>query len=78
MPKDPPPVDLRLVAFKELSLVGTRVYEKIDFLRAIEFVEQERIKVDSLVSHEFPLERIKEALDLMVEAEDSLKILLTL
>ena len=78
MPKEPPPVDLRLVAFKELRLVGTRVYEKIDFSRAIELVEQERIKVDSLVSHEFPLDRIREAFNLMAEAEDSLKILLTL
>ncbi|MFC1537867.1 zinc-binding dehydrogenase [Candidatus Latescibacterota bacterium] len=78
MPKEPPAVDLRLVAFKELSLIGTRVYEKVDFQRAIELVEQKRILVDNLVSHEYPLEKTKEALDLMAEAGDSMKILLKL
>lgn len=76
MPKEPPAVDLRMVAFKELSMIGTRVYEKIDFTRAIDLVEQERILVDTLVSHEFPLKKTKEALDLMAHAGDSLKILL--
>ncbi len=77
MPKEPPPVDLRLVAFKELTMVGTRVYEKNDFYRAIELVEQGRINVDNLVTHEFSIEQIKEAFDLMAEAGNSLKILLT-
>jgi (R,R)-butanediol dehydrogenase / meso-butanediol dehydrogenase / diacetyl reductase len=77
MPKEPPAVDLRLVAFKELSMIGSRVYEKVDFQRAIELVERERILVDNLISHEYPLEKTKEALDLMAEAGDSMKIILT-
>ena len=58
-------------------MVGTRVYEKIDFKRAIELVEQKRINVDNLATHEFSLDSMKEAFDLMAKAEDSLKILLT-
>ncbi len=77
MPKEPPAVDLRLVAFKELSMIGSRVYEKVDFRRAIQLVEQERIYVDNLISHQFSLEQTKEALDLMAAAGDSMKILLT-
>jgi 2-desacetyl-2-hydroxyethyl bacteriochlorophyllide A dehydrogenase len=77
MPKEPPPVDLRMVTFKELTMVGTRVYEKNDFVKAIELVEQERIDVDKMITHEFPIERVKEAFDLMAKSGDSLKILLT-
>jgi len=78
MPKEPPPVDLRILAFKELTMIGTRVYEKVDFARAVEIVEQKRINIDNLITHEFPLDSIREAFDLMAKAEDSLKILLTL
>ena len=76
MPKEPPPVDLRMVTFKELSLVGTRVYERIDFVRAIDLVEEGKINVDNLISHEFPIEKTKEAVDLMAGAGDSLKIVI--
>ena len=78
MPKEPPPVDLRMVTFKELTLVGTRVYEKIDFFRSIKLLEQHRINVDMLISHEYPIDRVKEAFDMMAKSSDSLKILLTL
>ncbi len=77
MPKEPPPVDLRMVTFKELTMVGTRVYEKIDYVRAIELVEQGKINVDKLATHEFPLESVKDAFSLMADGRDSLKILLT-
>ncbi len=77
MPKEPPPVDLRMVTFKELTMVGTRVYEKINFVRAIDLVEQKRVNVDNMVTHEFNIEQVKEAFDLMAKAGDLLKILLT-
>jgi len=77
MPKEPPPVDLRMVTFKELTLVGTRVYEKIDFVRAADLVEEGKIAVDNLATHEFPVDRVKEAFDVMARAGDSLKVLIT-
>lgn len=77
MPKEPPPVDLRMVTFKELTMIGTRVYERVDFERSIELVAQGRIKVDNLISHEFPVEDAAEAFKLMMKGEESLKILLT-
>ena len=77
MPKEPPPVDLRMVTFKELTMIGTRVYERVDFERSIELVNQGSIKVDNLISHEFPIDDVAEAFDLMIKGEKSLKILLT-
>ncbi len=77
MPKEPPPVDLRMITFKELTMTGTRVYEKIDFVRSIELVDQGKINIDKLISHEFPIEQAKEAIDLMAKGGDSMKILLT-
>ena len=77
MPKEPPPVDLRMVTFKELSMAGTRVYERIDFERSIEILDQERITTAGLVSHRFPIEKTKEAIDTMAVGGDSMKIMIT-
>lgn len=54
--KEPTAVDLRAVNFKEQSLIGTRVYTRLDFLDAIEYVRQNEKKIASVVSHTFPLE----------------------
>lgn len=49
-------VDLRAVNFKEQTLIGTRVYTKLDFLDAIAYVSQNEEKIAAVVSHTFPLE----------------------
>jgi (R,R)-butanediol dehydrogenase / meso-butanediol dehydrogenase / diacetyl reductase len=77
MPKDPPPVDIRMVTFKELSMAGTRVYERIDFERSIELLDQKRITAAGLVSHRFTVEQTKEAIDTMAVGGDSMKIMIT-
>lgn len=76
MPKEPPAVDIRMMTFKELKSVATRVYEFVDFVRAIELLDQERISAEGLITHRFPVEKAKEALDLMAAGGDSLKIMI--
>jgi L-iditol 2-dehydrogenase len=48
-----PQVDLGLVQDRELSLVGTLMYQKPDYERAVELVSGGSMKLDPLVTHRF-------------------------
>ena len=48
-----PEVDLGLVQDRELSLLGTLMYRKQDFERAIELVAAGKLALDSMVTHRF-------------------------
>lgn len=50
---DRPLVDLGLVQDRELSLVGTLMYQKPDYETAIELVEQGKMALKDLVTHRF-------------------------
>jgi threonine dehydrogenase-like Zn-dependent dehydrogenase len=66
-----------MVTFKELFMTGTRVYERVDFERSIEILDQKRISIDGLVSHRFTVDQTKEAIDTMAAGGDSMKIMIT-
>ena len=51
--------------YKELTLVGSRGMTPNDFRPAIGVVESGNLDLKPLVTHRFPLERTKEALDLV-------------
>lgn len=48
-----PTVDLGLVQDRELSLVGTLMYQKKDFAKAIELISAGSMNLDELVTHRF-------------------------
>ncbi|MFP4345318.1 MAG: zinc-dependent alcohol dehydrogenase [Anaerolineales bacterium] len=50
-----PEVDLGLVQDRELSLVGTLMYQRRDYERAIELVAAGALVLEPLVTHRFPL-----------------------
>jgi L-iditol 2-dehydrogenase len=55
--------------YNELKLVGTYSLTPRSFLRAVTFLEQERIVVDSLITDEYPLNGLEQAFDRMDERE---------
>ena len=57
----PPPVNLFRVFWRELTLIGARVYERVDFERAVELLAAELIPADVLISRVEPLERVESA-----------------
>lgn len=71
--KEPPLVDLRAVNFKELSLLGARVYAREDFERAIRIAED--LPLDRIVSHRLPIERVADAFGLIFEGRRVCKVL---
>ena len=56
-----PEVDLGLVQDRELSLLGTLMYQKKDYLRAIELVAAGKLALDQMVTHRFSFNHYLEA-----------------
>jgi len=56
-----PAVDLGLVQDRELSLVGTLMYQKPDFETAIELADAGKIRLNDLITHRFRFEDYPEA-----------------
>lgn len=57
----PPPVDLFQFFWKELEMVGARVYEATDFERAIEIVAGGEINLDPFITSINPIEEVATA-----------------
>ena len=67
-------VDLRAMNFKEITMIGTRVYERKDYTKAIELAQRTRLA--PLVSHKLPLDKGPGGFDLMKQGEKVCKVLL--
>ncbi len=74
-----PAVDLGLVQDHELSLVGTLMYQRADFLQAIHWLEQGKLRLEPLVTARFPFERFLDAYHHIEEARgNSMKVMIDL
>jgi 2-desacetyl-2-hydroxyethyl bacteriochlorophyllide A dehydrogenase len=70
----PPPVDLFRVFWRELTLVGARVYERPDFVEAVRLLAEGRVPVDALVTDVVPLAATADAFAAL-DAGEAMKIL---
>jgi L-iditol 2-dehydrogenase len=74
-----PQVDIGLVQDRELSLVGTLMYQREDYEKAIELVAEREIRFNALISDHFPFQAYAEAYRAIEEAEGNImKVLMTL
>ncbi|MCZ4068999.1 alcohol dehydrogenase catalytic domain-containing protein [Microbacterium sp. H37-C3] len=58
---DPRPIDLKQVFWRELRLLGARVYQRTDFERAVELLDGGVIPADALITDIAALEDIQDA-----------------
>ncbi|MGH3489855.1 MAG: zinc-dependent alcohol dehydrogenase, partial [Actinopolymorphaceae bacterium] len=72
---DPVPVDLNQVFLRELSIVGTRVYDRTDFDTAVDLVRRDEVPVRSLISRVVPLEKVNHAFDALESGGGVVKVL---
>jgi len=70
----PRPVDLHRVFWRELTILGARVYERRDFERAVELVAHGSIPADHLITRVVPLRDVESAFHTL-EAGQAMKIL---
>jgi 2-desacetyl-2-hydroxyethyl bacteriochlorophyllide A dehydrogenase len=57
----PRPIDLQRVFWRELRILGARVYERRDFERAVEMIAEGSIPADRLITRIVPLAEVNEA-----------------
>ncbi|MDR3413205.1 MAG: alcohol dehydrogenase catalytic domain-containing protein [Formivibrio sp.] len=72
--KKPPEVDLLKVEFKELTVIGIRVYERRDFEIAIQILESEFIDFDLLLSESTP-DKAPEVFQELLKGANMIKML---
>jgi 2-desacetyl-2-hydroxyethyl bacteriochlorophyllide A dehydrogenase len=70
----PRPLDLHRVFWRELTILGARVYERRDFERAVELVASGAIPTSELISSVVPLDDVAAAFEAL-EAGGAMKIL---
>jgi len=56
-----PKVDLGLVQDRELSLVGTLMYQQPDYELAVELAAGGKLALDKMITHRFPFDRYLDA-----------------
>jgi 2-desacetyl-2-hydroxyethyl bacteriochlorophyllide A dehydrogenase len=72
----PRPINLHRFFWRELTLVGARLYERSDFERAVELVAGGSIPTAALVSRIEPIENIAEAFAALESGGDIMKVLI--
>ncbi len=72
--KKPVEVDMQAVNFKEISILGSRVYTRRDFEVAIDLAAT--LPIRDIVTHLFPLPEVQAAFDLFRRGQDVCKVLM--
>lgn len=72
----PPPTDLHRVFWRELTLLGARVYEREDFGEAIRCLVDGIVPADRLISAVLPLAAAAEAFELLDQGGPVMKVLI--
>jgi threonine dehydrogenase-like Zn-dependent dehydrogenase len=70
----PRPVNLHRFFWRELTLLGARLYRREDFERAVELVGSGRVSVERLISRVVPLRDVAAAFTAL-ESGEAMKVL---
>jgi (R,R)-butanediol dehydrogenase / meso-butanediol dehydrogenase / diacetyl reductase len=74
--KKPAEVAFRDLAYKELTITGTRIYAKGDFEDAIALLAAGKVDVKSLVTHVFPMKEALKAFETVQHGKGACKVLI--
>jgi (R,R)-butanediol dehydrogenase/meso-butanediol dehydrogenase/diacetyl reductase len=73
--KKPTALDLQALAFKEVSMRGSRVYTSYDFEVACALAAGGRVPLEPLISHVLPLSEVTGGFDLLSKGGAALKVM---
>ncbi|MBW1296227.1 zinc-dependent alcohol dehydrogenase [Aquimarina litoralis] len=73
---EPKPVNLFKFFWKELKLIGARVYEKEDYEKAIQLITTNELPFEELITDVQPLTKIQEVFENIDNNPDGLKVLM--
>lgn len=72
--KEPHHVNLREVSFKEITMIGTRVYTRSSFQKALHMIKD--LHLDELISHKLDINNAAGGFELMQKPEDVCKVII--
>ena len=72
--KKPPEVDLQAVNFKEVTMIGSRVYSRQDFAEAIRLAPE--LPLQPIITDMFPLQEVAAAFGRFQAGEDVCKVII--
>ena len=72
----PVPVDLHKFFWKELRMLGARVYEAQDYEKAIALAASRSLPLETLISKVFPLAETQQAFEFLTQTPDAMKVLI--
>ncbi|MEO0338581.1 MAG: Zn-dependent alcohol dehydrogenase, partial [Bacteroidota bacterium] len=70
------PISLFDFFWKELQLIGARVYEKEDYEEAIALIAENDLPFESIITKVEPLSKIQQAFENIDQQPDGMKVLL--
>jgi (R,R)-butanediol dehydrogenase / meso-butanediol dehydrogenase / diacetyl reductase len=71
--KKPVPIDVQLLNFREVTLIGSRVYTRDDFREAIRLASE--LPLERIVTDVLPLDQVDTAFDRFIHGERSCKVI---
>jgi threonine dehydrogenase-like Zn-dependent dehydrogenase len=71
-----PAIEYNLVVRKGIKMLGSWGWLPDEFIQALELIRSGKIDRKPLITHEFPLDRAKDAYETQLKAEESIKVLI--
>ena len=72
----PRPIDLKMMFWRELTVIGARVYEYEDYETAIALVAKKELPIENIITNVKPLDKIQELFEEIVSNPSGMKFLL--
>jgi L-iditol 2-dehydrogenase len=69
---------MMLVQNRELNLLGSQMYQRVDYEQAVELIARNEVHLEELVTHHFPLTQYRAAYDYIERNQDrAMKVMIT-
>jgi threonine dehydrogenase-like Zn-dependent dehydrogenase len=72
--KEPHAVDLQRINFREITMIGTRVYTRSSYQKALQMIKD--LPFDNLISHRLDIDDAAEGFELMQRPQDVCKVII--
>lgn len=69
-------IEFNIIVRKGIKLLGSWGWSPIEFLYSLELIRSGKVNRKPLITHEFPLEKAKEAYETQLRAEEAIKVVI--
>jgi len=70
------PINMVATVSKEVTIMGSFGFAEEDVVKAIDLLQTKKVDQSKIISHEFPLDKAKEAFETQCNVDESIKVLL--